>query len=388
MHVAIHRHGWAAISAGVIVLCVWGCDSTPPSDATLVMVEQRTRPTLTASASPEITLFGGLSGRGAAPYSGRAGSPLLQHSFTREGGDFDCQVDRDGSRFVFSSTRHSDTPDIYMKSLNGTAVVRVTSDPSADVHPALSPDGSRLAFASKRTGNWDIWIVNLDGQQPVQVTSTPMDEVHPSWSSDGSTLVYSARPRTTGEWELWIVAAEADSASTFIGYGLFPEWSPVDDRILYQRARQRGSHWFSIWTVEMVNGEPRYPTEVASSSDYALILPAWSRDGQRIAYSTATNLPPIDPEFGTIYESSDVWVMDTDGGSRIRLTDGQSVNFMPAWAPDGRVLFTSMRSGHENIWSAMPATGSPPPTSVTGVLPRGDAGTKVINASLAAPGRS
>ncbi len=364
MRGAIHNSWRVALLTVGVVLVVAGCDSTPPSDATLVVVRQSVRPTLTASTAPTMSLFGGLPGRDSVPYSGRSRGSMLQHSFTREGGDFDCQVDGTGTKFVFASTRHSETPDIYMKSLGGTAVMQVTSDPSADVHPSLSPDGRRLAFASNRTGNWDIWIVSLDGQLPVQVTSTPMDEVHPSWSSDGATLVYSALPRASGQWELWITSAQAGTASTFIGYGLFPEWSPVDDRILFQRARERGSRWFSVWTIQMIDGEPRYPTEVASSSDVAMILPAWSRDGRHIAYTAATNLPPIDPEFGSMYEASDIWVMDANGGNRVRLTDGHSVNFMPAWTPDGRVLFTSMRAGHENIWSVLPTVdGAPPPTA-------------------------
>ena len=58
-------------------------------------------------------------------------------------------------------------------------------------------------------------------------------------------------------------------------------------------------------------------TYQSSNPDIATVT--WSRDGRYIAYTTVKNLPPIDPEFGTIYETSDVWVIDADGGSRVRL---------------------------------------------------------------------
>lgn len=352
------------MSAGAVaVLVILMCDCGPTSDSTVLVVRQPSRPTLSATRDSQVTLFGGLPRRGEVGYSGRSRGSMLQHSFAREGADFDCQVDRNGDRFVFSSTRHSENPDLYIKSVSGTAVTQLTSDPSSDIQPAFSPDDRRVVFASNRTGNWDIWIIGIDGQQPMQVTNTPMDEVHPSWSPDGTQVVYCALPQTTGQWELWISPAELHATSTFIGYGVFPEWSPVDDTILFQRSRERGSRWYSIWTIQLVDGEPRYPTEIAASADHALVSPSWSRTGGRLAYTTVASLTSIDPEFGASYEVSDIWVIDSDGGSRIRLTDGHTANYSPAWSPSGRVYFTSSRSGNENIWSIMPTTG------ITGSLP-------------------
>ena len=52
----------------------------------------------------------------------------------------------------------------------------------------------------------------------------------------------------------------------------------------------------------------------------------------------------------------DIWIMSADGRGKIRLTDGHTGNFAPVFAPDGRVFFTTRRSGQENIWSLLPAT--------------------------------
>ena len=73
-----------------------------------------------------------------------------------------------------------------------------------------------------------------------QITDSPAHEAHPSWSVDGSQLVFCSLPDNGDQWELWITDAVRGPAKRFIGYGLFPEWSPVGDTILFQRARERG----------------------------------------------------------------------------------------------------------------------------------------------------
>lgn len=353
-------------TTALVALMVPGCHSNPTSESTVLVVQQPPRPILTVTRDAQITLFGGLPHRGEVGYAGRSAGAMVQHTSTREGADFDCHLDSTGDRLVFASTRHSDKPDIYIKSVDGTAVIQLTSDPSSDIQPALSPDNQRIAFASNRTGQWDIWIISIDGHQAIQVTDTPMDEVHPSWSPDGKHLVYSALAPTSGQWELWIVPAEEKATSTFIGYGVFPEWSPVDDTILFQRSRERGSRWYSIWTIRMVDGEPRYPTEITASADHAMISPSWSPDGRQIAFVTVAASVPTDPQFEASYDVSDIWVIDADGGARSRLTDGFAASFSPAWSPTGRVYFTSSRSGHENIWSIMPTTGISTSFSIAG----------------------
>lgn len=355
------------LTGGLWVVLVGGCE--PTAESTVLVVQQPVRPTLASDRDSQITLFGGLPNREEPAYAGRSRGAMLQHSFTQGGADFDCHLNSDGSRFVFASTRHSEHPDLYVKSVEGTAVMQATSDPSSDIQPAFSPDDQRIAFASNRTGNWDIWVIDVEGMQPIQVTHSPMDEVHPSWSPDGSQLVYCAMPPTSGQWELWIAPAAEHAPATFVGYGVFPEWSPVDDRIVFQRSRHRGGRWYSIWIMTMTGGEPRYPTEIAYSPDHALILPAWSRDGAQVAYTTVASIPDIDPEFGQAYQTSDIWTIQVDGGSAVRLTDAHTVNFGPAWSPDGRVFFSSGRTGNETIWSIMPAVSGDAITPLDGSGP-------------------
>lgn len=326
-------------------------------------------PMLAAARAGEITLFGDLHDRDAEEYYSRSAISLKRHTYAEIGGDNDADLTSDGNRLVFSSTRHNIKPDLYVKTVDGTAVTQLTGDPASDVQAVFSPDDGRVAFASDRTGNWDIWVVSLDGGQPFQITSGLADEVHPSWSPDGSKIVYCSLPTRGGQWELWIADTDRGSGKKFIGYGLFPVWSPLGDKILYQRARERGSNLFSIWTVTLVDGEPRYPTEVASSAHEAYVLPTWSVDGRQIAFSSVNEPGPDELSLPSSVTPMDIWIMWADSRGKVRLTDGHTGNFAPVFAPDGRVFFTTRRSGQENIWSLLPATQgrvSPGRGSLTG----------------------
>ncbi|MCP4589952.1 MAG: hypothetical protein GY842_04355 [bacterium] len=358
--------------AAVSLLGAWGlCGCQQPAAEPQVMQPPPPpQPILAAARDPQISQFGELPGRGGVPYYSRANTSLLRHTFIEEGADYDPDLDAGGERMLFCSTRHTPNPDLYIKHVLGTAVTQLTSDPSSDVHPEFSPDGSRIAFASNRSGNWDVWIVGNDGQQPIQVTQGPADEVHPSWSPDGQRLVFCSLPQGGGQWELWTANAEAGATKRFIGHGVFPEWSPIENKILYQRARERGSRWFSVWTLDLVDGEPRYPTELVFSADFAAIAPTWDSTGTMVAFCAAGPNPPPDADGVTEPETSDIWIIEADGTNRIRLTDGHSRNFGPVWSKLGRVFFTSTRGGQENVWSVMPPRGPKGGSDVAGPLTR------------------
>ena len=339
------------------------------------------RPMLAAMHVGEVNMFGEISTGPHAACFTRSAVGMRQNTFGEEGGDFDPDVDAEGKLLVFSSTRHNLNPDLYIKAVDGVAVTQLTSDPGSDTQPVFSPDGTRVAFSSDRSGNWDIWVIDVTGTQPIQVTNSPADELHPGWSPDGDRLVFCSLPAGGGQWELWISDAVAGGLRRFIGYGLFPDWSPVDDTILYQRARSRGSRWFSIWTLTLVDGEPRYPTEVASSAAHALILPAWSRDGLRIAYTTVAPGPMGGIESSLASGTSDIWMMAADGRARVRLTDAYTGNYAPTFDNQGRVFFTSGRSGQEDVWSLMPGTavpGTPGTGRITGLADRPNMAATVI----------
>ena len=302
-------------------------------------------------------LYGQLDGWQPVSFSAKPFASLSQHSFAEEGGDYDPDVSSDGKWLVFSSLQHSPNPDLYIKQVSGATVTRLTSDPASEIQPSFSPLGDKVAYASNRTGNWDIWVVGVDGTSPTRLTSGAGNNIHPSWSPDGKQIAYCSFGPRSNQWELWILSVENPSVKKWIGYGLFPRWcpNPKIPKIAFQLARYRGSKWFSVWTVDVVEGEAKFPTEIVSSVNCACICPAWSPDGAKIVYSTVSrsNYEKVE---NVVPDNSgeDIWVVDLDGRNNLRLTNADAANFSPCWSADGRVFFCSDRKGIENVWSIKP----------------------------------
>lgn len=288
-----------------------------------------------------------------SPLDSPEGLRRVTHS-TLDGEDADPAIDPSGQFIAFASTRHRNKPDIYLKRIGGSATQQITHDQASDRMPAFSPDGKWLAFASDRAGNWDIYIKPLDGGQPRPLTQDASDEICPSFSPDGKQLVYASYGSRSGQWELVVIDVDNPTKKQYIGYGLLPDWSPVDNRIVYQRAREKGTRWFSIWTIELVNGQPVRPTEIAASYNAGAITPKWNPDGTRVVFSTVINPDSVDQ---TRPVQADVWVVNADGSGRVNLTNNRYANKQPVWSPKGGVFFVTNRSGDgaEAIWSLDPA---------------------------------
>lgn len=290
----------------------------------------------------------------------RACLPMQQQTFTELGRDFDPDIDATGKLVVYASTRHSRKPNLYMQAIKGRAVTQLTDDSASKIQPRFSPDGKKIAFASDREGQWDIYILDLDRRAVTQVTHSSDHELAPAWSPDGKWLAYSRLSSATGAWELWMASLE-DGAERCIGTGLMPRFSPDGSRIAFQRPRQRDGRLFSIWTVQLNDGEPSWPTEVASEPGAALICPTWSPDGAKIAYCRV----PVSSLSGSLGGATarpglaDIFIVSLEGADRERLTDG-GASFSPCWSTEGRLYFSADRDGHERIWSLKTAGPAKP----------------------------
>jgi TolB protein len=326
--------------------------------------EAETAPGTSATNTPSpqrrhdnVFLFGDQPDQERVPFENRLITNLTRHTTTSDGLDFDPDIYLPEELLLFASTRHANRPDIFMKKIGGATLVQLTSDPADDIQPRISPDGQKVAFASNRTGNWDIWFINRDGTNLTQLTRDPSDEVAPCFSPDGTQVAYTLWGHRSRQWEIWTLSVAQPGVRRFLAYGMFPAWSPDGSKIAFQRARQRGSRLFSVWTLELVNGEARHPTEVAHVDSMACIAPRWSPDGSMLAYcTTAGDAAPSTASPGTP-ASADVWLVDADTGVRMKLTDSAAPAFNPVWADAGRVFFVSPRAGTENIWSITTSLG-------------------------------
>lgn len=83
--------------------------------------------------------------------------------------------------------------DIYTVPANGGKATQLTTHPAHDTRPIWSPDGSKIAFASDRNGNFDIFIMDMEGGSPKQLTTHSANE-YPETFSDAKHIL---RPRSS-----------------------------------------------------------------------------------------------------------------------------------------------------------------------------------------------
>ncbi len=101
-------------------------------------------------------------------------------------------LSRDGTRLAFQSRRDGNW-EIYVLDLNSGKISRVTNDLAYDGSPTWSPDGKEIAFESYRGSDLDIWKMNADGSAPVNLTpDSKQYDYAPAWSPDGKTIIFTS----------------------------------------------------------------------------------------------------------------------------------------------------------------------------------------------------
>jgi dipeptidyl aminopeptidase/acylaminoacyl peptidase len=267
--------------------------------------------------------------------------------------------------------------------------------------PRISPDGTRIAYVQtvidRDTYEYlkTIWMVPVAGGEPRQFTAGPKDGA-PRWSPDGQHLAFlrvpagAGKPKSLAERDrgddkpqLYMIAADGGEARrlTHLREGASPAvWSPDGATLLFAaetgtpddaaaedaaiegknvprvRSIEQLFHRFDghgytyerrahLFTLPATGGEPRQITD----GDWNDESPAWSPDGQRIAFASDRT-----PERWR-FPASQVWVMDAAGGEPRRLTSEALGAASPEWSPDGqRIAFLASprrgATGHTDLY--------------------------------------
>ena len=114
-----------------------------------------------------------------------------------------ADLSADGSRVVFAQTRiapgekeeddEAEHSDLHLLEIESGTIRRLTVSDSTNSAPAISPDGSTVAFMSTRTEKPQLWLLPLDGGEPRQLTDLPQGVGGgPVWSPDGTTIAFTA----------------------------------------------------------------------------------------------------------------------------------------------------------------------------------------------------
>ncbi len=184
---------------------------------------------------------------------------------------------------------------------------------------SLSPKGERVLFGARG----DIFSAPVEKGPVRNLTNTSnAHEKWPRWSPDGSKVAYISD--RSGEEELWIVAQDGASKPEQITTGgkafrYFPEWAPDGKRIVFGDKDGR---------LFVVTVEDRKLTEIAHSTRGAILDYRWSPRGNHLAFSM--NHPN---GFGSVY----IW--SASDGKTHSVTSEYFDSGIPAWDPEGNYLY-------------------------------------------------
>jgi tricorn protease len=211
--------------------------------------------------------------------------------------------------------------DIWVVPETGGEAHILVSNPADESRPVYSPDGTKLAFVSTRTGNGDIYILTLATGDVKRITFDDSLDQLDAWSRDGRWLYFSNGTNDVG-------------------------------------------HKNDIYRVSSEGGTPMPVTADRFTNEFQ---GAPSPDGSTLAFAARGNGDSQWWRNGHSHlDESEIWLRrEGSPATYEKIVDLNGRNAWPMWAPDGKLLYfmsdrlptnqaTTNPAGKQNIWSVIP----------------------------------
>lgn len=245
------------------------------------------------------------------PSKGGTAHLLVSHSAT----EMRPLYSPDGTKLAFTSTR-TGNGDIYVLTLATGELARLTYSDSLDLLDAWSRDGKWLYFTSQANdigGTTDIFRVSVDGGTPLEVSRERFyTEFRGAPSPDGSELAFVAKGISAGQWwrhghshldesEIWIKGMPENAGYRRIvaedAKQGWPMWSEDGKSIFYTSDRTGAENIFRQLAIEKSPS-----TQITHFADGRLLWPSISYDGREIVFERNFTIWKLDTKTGNAAE--------------------------------------------------------------------------------------
>jgi Tol biopolymer transport system component/C-terminal processing protease CtpA/Prc len=252
--------------------------------------------------------------------------------------------------------------DIWAVPLAGGEAHLLVSHPANETRPMYSPDGTRLAFVSNRTGNGDIYVLHLTTGALQRITFDDAAEQLDAWSRDGRFLYFSSTAQDiAGMNDVYRISADggtpvAVSADRYVNE-FFSAPSPDGKSLAFTARGNTSGQWWrhghshldesEIWLANLA-GAAKY--EKLAAGDFKCLWPMWSADGARVYYMSDQG------------GAENLWEKPVRGGPAKQVTEFHDGRLLwPSISYDGKTIVFERDFG---IWKLDIASGKAAPIEI------------------------
>lgn len=246
-----------------------------------------------------------------------------------------------GSKIYFVSDR-TGNKEIWQMDFDGSNQKQITSYHSISTMPAVSPDGTKIAFTSYLKSTPAIVMHSLEtGRRIPFYNQTASMNATPEFSQDGKQLLFSST----------LAGGYAQIYSTDVSGGSLRRISQV--RAIEVEPKVNPKTGAEIVFVSGRGGLPQIYKMNADGADLVRLTngegeavnPAWHPDGKLIAFAWTKGFDP---------GNYNIFIMDVASGKLVQLTHGDGRNENPSWAPDGiHIVYSSKRGRSTQLYSML-----------------------------------
>jgi len=309
------------------------------------------------------------------------GPQILTHT---TGDPIDPIPTPDGKSVIFADGTDDEplSRDVYVVGMDGQNLNQLTHRPELSYQPAVSPDGTKIAYVVEKDGLSDVHVMNVDGTGDANITNTNKGYWEPQWSADGKNVVVTSRDTKDGNLELVQLAADGSAKKqlTHLGYNTdMQKFSPDGSHVLFGLDPAMGAPVLCSMKADGTDVKP-YATDLILAG-----VPTISPSGQVVfsgidqnsrfdiySVNIDSDAPPtrlensgmaMSPQFSPdgahvawvaqVGDSSQIFEANADGSNAHAVTSGPALHDAPHYTPDGNsLLYISDESGKFEVYRA------------------------------------
>jgi Tol biopolymer transport system component len=240
------------------------------------------------------------------------------------------------SKIAFASKRDGNYQ-IYTIKANGTELTRLTNNTFQDTWPSWSPDGLQIAFVSNREKGSAIYIMNSDGSDVKRLTDPKGEINYPKWSLDGKQIAYSLT--TDRRVDIYSVNIDGTNQKELLKEAMCLSWNPNGQQYIFNRG--------NIPQIMKMNADgSNINPFFASGNTFRIdLFPVWSPDGNRLLFTKPS------AQKGSSSMNYEIFTASDTGENEKQLTNYSGMDMAYSWSPDGKqIVFMSDRDGNPELY--------------------------------------